>query len=218
MVVLGVRTRYQGSSHTCIYSAGTLLWSPQNLPLGLSPSLLGQSLVIVFSTLLITFPTCIVTITPCSPICPCEARRHSHLCRCCPHLARRWVWCCVRDTLQFLQSLSGHTCLQFIHSQKACFEANPMVTFLFKMVHSFRTYGLDGFGWHSENSNSAVTHFVMLPLPRFCVPSPYSTQRALYLHVFASPVMHVRWHSVLFVQIKICTHKKYNKCLYICRQ
>ena len=30
--------------------------------------------------------------------------------------------------------------------QKACFEANPMVTFLFKMVHSFRSYGLDGFG------------------------------------------------------------------------
>ena len=120
----------------------------------------------------------------------------------------------INSTLRFLQCLSGHTCLQFIHSQKACFEANPMVTFLFKMVHSFRGYGLDGFGWHSENSNSAVTHFVMLPLPRFCVPSPYSAQRALCLHVFASPVMRVRWHSVLFVQIKICTHKKYNKCLY----
>ena len=124
----------------------------------------------------------------------------------------------INSTLRFLQCLSGHTCLQFIHSQKACFEANPMVTFLFKMVHSFRSYGLDGFGWRSENSNSAVTHFVMLPLPRFCVPSPYSAQRALCLHVFASPVMRVRWHSVLFVQIKICTHKKYNKCLYICRQ
>ena len=111
----------------------------------------------------------------------------------------------INSTLRFLQCLSGHTCLQFIHSQKACFEANPMVTFLFKMVHSFRSYGLDGFGWRSENSNSAVTHFVMLPLPRFCVPSPYSAQRALCLHVFSSPVMRVRWHSVLFVQIKICT-------------
>ena len=124
----------------------------------------------------------------------------------------------INSTLRFLQCLSGHTCLQFIYSQKACFEANPMVTFLFKMVHSFRSYGLDGFGWRCENSNSAITHFVMLPLPRFCVPSPYSAQRALCLHVFASPVMHIRWHSVLFVQNKICTHKKYNKCLYICRQ
>ena len=123
----------------------------------------------------------------------------------------------INSTLRFLQCLSGHTCLQFIYSQKACFEANPMVTFLFKMVHSFRSYGLDGFGWRSENSNSAVTHFVMLPLPLFCVPSPYSAQRALCLHVFASPVMRVQWHSVLFVQIKIYTHKKYNKCLYICR-
>ena len=56
--------------------------SPQNLPLGLLPSLLGQSLVVAFSThlivpitllivittLLITFPTRIATTTPCSPI------------------------------------------------------------------------------------------------------------------------------------------------------
>ena len=73
----------------------------------------------------------------------------------------------INSTLRFLQCLSGHTCLQFIYSQKACFEANLMVAFLFKMVHYFRSCGLDGFGWCSIDSNSAVTRFVVLPLPRF---------------------------------------------------
>ena len=50
-----------------------------------------------------------------------------------------------------------------------------MVAFLFELVHYSRSCGLDGFGWRSLNSNSALTCFVVLPsVIWFCVPCPYS--------------------------------------------